>query len=127
MHEISACAYVWPWKLPLHLKSKLAGNCCVRSNDSAFDYGTARQLRDINGEGAHRALSHQCACAEKLKWILDKQPEILSTHVPTLHVFLASNSFLLPHMHGGIYYIDRHNNIAIIIDSQHTYYYKVLM
>ena len=64
MKLISACAYVWPWKLPLHLKPKLAGNCCVRLNDCAFVYGTARQLRDINGEGAHRALSHQCACAE---------------------------------------------------------------
>ena len=37
-------------------------------------------VRHINGEGAHRALSHQCACAEKLKWILDKQPEILSIY-----------------------------------------------
>ena len=43
---------------------------------------TARQLRHVNGEGAHYALSHQCACAENLKWILDKQLELLSTPPP---------------------------------------------
>ena len=37
---------------------------------------TARQLGHINGKGAH---SHQCACAENLKWTLDKQHEILRT------------------------------------------------
>ena len=36
---------------------------------------TERQLHHINGEGAHCALSHQCACGENLKWILDKQLE----------------------------------------------------
>ena len=40
---------------------------------------TARQLCHINSEGAHRALSHHYACTENLKWILDKQLEILST------------------------------------------------
>ena len=64
-------------KLPLHLKSKLAGNwqiiVFIQMILCSF---TARQLRHINSEGAHCALSHQCTGAENLKWILDKQLEI---------------------------------------------------
>ena len=41
----------------------------------------ARQLCHINGEGAHHVLSHQCAWAENLKLILDKQLEILSMQI----------------------------------------------
>ena len=51
----------------------------------------------MNGKGAHRLLSHQCGCGENLKWILDKQVEILNrqTVVPAGLLILKFNVSLL--------------------------------
>ena len=49
------------------------GNCIHQNNCVLCLW--ARRLRHLNGEGAHRTLSHQCACTETC---LDKQPEIFS-------------------------------------------------
>jgi len=49
---------------------------CIQTIVRSF---TERQLSHIDGEGTHRALSHQCARSENLKYVLDKQLEILSS------------------------------------------------